>query len=111
MDCHLMVGDKVVCVKTPKSPGLYGCQGPVAGVIYTVRQIVPRKFLNGSPGVGVLLQEIINPEWHTPDGVMEPAFLHTWFRRMVDTTETVAEMAAIVRREFEPTPSKKEAVK
>ena len=105
MECTLQTGDRVICVKTPLSPTIWGCQGPIEGTVYTIRLVVPRKFLNGIGGVGVLLNEIVNPEWRTPEGIMEPAFLHTWFRRVVDTKKAVEDMAAIVRREFDHAPA------
>lgn len=96
MDCHLMVGDKVVCVDD--QPNFYrtGYLGRweaeiTVGNIYTVAWIGQFDHSIIGPFIGVRLREVDRKDEDVP-------FWPDRFRRVVDTTETVAEMARLMRQ-------------
>lgn len=101
MDCHLMVGDKVVCVDDRE----YSLHGRIRAVaclvekeVYTIRSIDVHTFSSDKFGtvndIGIKLIELAR----VTDNGHDEYFSHWRFRRVVDTTETVAEMARLMRQ-------------
>lgn len=82
---HLRIGQMVVCVDGdfrgvhPLDKTL--CQFPARGRIYTIRGFLVRP----DDGLGLLLEEIVNPADYYSDGYGEPAFFAYRFRPVKET--------------------------
>lgn len=91
MEVDWQVGEKLVCIINI-TPSIFGETVPNVDDVYTIRDIDASDL-----GVGVRLNEIVNPEYYYSAGMMECRFLTRCFRKLVfrKSTEKTRETAKV----------------